>query len=88
MSGHIKRIRYSIAWIQDSNQRIQDWFRFLQACNQNPRALVLDMPIRWNSTYIILEKCIPYKVTITNYVSAKLGLRFIDEIDWQIAELL
>jgi len=88
MSGHIKRIRDNIAWIQGSNQRIQDWFRFLQACNQNPRALALDMPIRWNSTYIMLEQCIPYKDAITNYVSAKLGIGFIDETDWQIAELL
>ena len=36
----------------------------------------------------MLEQCIPYKDAITNYVSAKLGTRFIDETDWQIAELL
>ena len=46
------------------------------------------MPVRWNSTYIILEQCVPYKDAITNYVSAKLGLRFTDETDWQITELL
>ena len=45
------------------------------------------MPV-WNSSYIILEQCIPYKDAITNYVSAKLGTGFIDETDWQIAELL
>ena len=49
MSNHIKRIRDSLAWIQCSNQRQEDWFRFLQALNIPPRALALDMPIRWNS---------------------------------------
>ena len=58
MGNHIKRIRDSLAWIQGSNQRQEDWFRFLQALNIPPRALALDMPIRWNSTYIMLQQCI------------------------------
>ena len=73
MGNHIKRIRDSLGWIQSSNQRQEDWFRFLQALNISPRALVLDMLIRWNSTYIMLQQCIPYKDDITNYICAKLG---------------
>jgi len=46
------------------------------------------MPIRWNSTYIMLQQCIPYKHAITNYMCAKLGVGHIDEFDWQIAEVL
>ena len=45
------------------------------------------MPIRWNSTYIMLQQCIPYKDAITNYMCAKLGVGHIDEFDWQIAEV-
>ena len=74
MGNHIKRIRDSLAWIQGSNQRQEDWFRFLQALNISSRALALDMPIRWNSTYIMLQQCIPYKDAITNYMCAKLGV--------------
>jgi len=46
------------------------------------------MPVRCNSTYIMLQQCIPYKDAITNDISANLGAWHIDTYDWQIAEVL
>ena len=88
MDTHIKRIRDSIASIQSSNQRQEDWFRFLQALNIPHRVLAFDMHVRWNSTYIMLQQCIPYKDVITNYMCGKVRVGHIDASDWQITEVL
>ena len=82
MGNHFKRIIDSLAWIQGSYQRQEDWFRFLQALKIPHRALALDMPIRWNLTYIMLQQCIPYKDAITNYMCVKVGVGHIDAYDW------
>ena len=86
IKSNIDKIRDSIAWITSSNIRNSDFGTFCQASgNMPPRTFALDMPIRWNSTYLMLESCLPYAKLITAFVMSRQGPHILLDRDWQLA---
>ena len=83
---HIYVFRNRRAW-KDALQKQ------MKAADQKPRQLLLDMPIRWNSTYYMLETAIKLRIPITAVCSTqKLDISMKDIIltsnDWTIIEAL
>ena len=65
----------------------------MKAAGQKPRQLSLDMPVRWNSTYYMLEAAIKLRIPITAVCSTqKLDISMKDialtSNDWAIIEAL
>ncbi|KAK3193683.1 hypothetical protein Dsin_024993 [Dipteronia sinensis] len=54
VSARIDRIRYAISWIGSSNPRFREFGRHCTLNNLRPRQFQTDMPVRWNSTYLML----------------------------------
>ena len=84
---NINRIRDCLAWITSSNKRNAE---FQDACvksNMSPRIFALDMPVRWNSTYLMLDSCLPYANIISYFVANNRGPHYLVENDWQIAKV-
>ena len=44
------------------------------------------MPIRWNSTYMILKSTLDYKNVITVFYTLKIGFVQLEDFDWFIVE--
>ena len=70
---NIDRIRDCLAWITGSNKRNAE---FQDACiksNMSPITFALDMPVRWNSTYLLFDSCLPYANLISYFVANNRG---------------
>ena len=52
------------------------------------RTFGLDVPTRWNSTYLMLQKVIPYKAIFTTWLQSELGGQVVTDKDWDIAEAM
>ncbi|KAK3188479.1 hypothetical protein Dsin_028040 [Dipteronia sinensis] len=50
-----------------SNQRIVEFFRYCTSKDILPRKFQTDMPVRWNSTYLMLKSALPYAELITSF---------------------
>ncbi|KAK3169153.1 hypothetical protein Dsin_000057 [Dipteronia sinensis] len=68
VSARIDRIRYAVPWIESSNQRFREFSRHCRLNGLRPRRFQTDMPIRWNSTYLMLQNCLDYDTTITGLI--------------------
>ncbi|KAK3229321.1 hypothetical protein Dsin_001202 [Dipteronia sinensis] len=55
VSNRIERIRDAISWIGSSNPRFQEFGRHCTLNGLRPRRFQTDMPVRWNSTYLMLQ---------------------------------
>ena len=67
MESRIDNIRTALGWIMASNQRIAEFARFCKSKDLMPRKFQTDMPIRWNSTYLMLKSALPYALEITSF---------------------
>lgn len=65
VTSHIHRIQEALAWIIHSTPRIADFARSCLIANKNPRQFGIDMEVRWNSTYLMLQNCIDYSEVIS-----------------------
>ena len=52
------------------------------------RTFGLDVSTRWNSTYLMLQKVIPYKAIFTTWLQSELGGQVVTDEDWDIAEAM
>ncbi|KAG6433770.1 hypothetical protein SASPL_105387 [Salvia splendens] len=62
----IRRVREAVKWITGSPQRSSQWAKVVNILADridSKKALCLDVPTRWNSTYLILQSAIPYEET-------------------------
>lgn len=68
LNACIDSFRDAISFINCSNQRIAAYKSFCVAMNVRPRKFGLDMPVRWNSTYLMLKHILPYKSTLSVFL--------------------
>ncbi|KAI9170059.1 hypothetical protein LWI28_021974 [Acer negundo] len=73
VSDGVDRIRNAISWIGSSNPRFQEFRRHCRLNNLCPRQFQTDMPVRWNSTYLMLENYLSYDTTISGFYNMKLA---------------
>ncbi|KAM3303723.1 hypothetical protein P3S67_014753 [Capsicum chacoense] len=70
----IERIRQAVRYIRQSPAR---WKNFQECCvdeNLAKKSLRLDVPTRWNSTYLMLNRAIEYEGAILTYADRDIGL--------------
>ncbi|XP_018622678.1 zinc finger BED domain-containing protein RICESLEEPER 2-like [Nicotiana tomentosiformis] len=76
-SVSIERVRHAVRYVRQSPARLK---RF-QECfddeqlNCKKKRLCLDVPTRWNSTYLMLHKAIEFESAFSHYASSEIGLR-------------
>ncbi|KAK0574519.1 hypothetical protein LWI29_024902 [Acer saccharum] len=93
VSDRVDRIRDAISWIGSSNPRFQEFRRHCTLNNLRPRRFQTDMPVRWNSTYLMLENCLPYDTTISGFYNMKLAelgrpqSEALTPDDWYVAKV-
>ena len=88
MNNRIERIRDALAWISASNPRIAEFGRYCVIDGRRPRKFDTDMPVRWNSTYLMLQNAIEYRDTISLFYNSKKGkgTTLLDNNDWYVAQ--
>ena len=64
IDSYICKIQYAIASINNSNPRIQEFKKYCKAKGLKPRKSWLDIPIWWNSTYMMLKSTLDYKMLL------------------------
>ncbi|KAK3225516.1 hypothetical protein Dsin_005378 [Dipteronia sinensis] len=72
VSDRIERIRDAISWIGSSNPIFQEFGRHCTLNGLRPRRFQTDMPVRWNSTYLMLKNYLEYDTTISGFYNMKL----------------
>ncbi|KAK2645691.1 hypothetical protein Ddye_020886 [Dipteronia dyeriana] len=65
VESQIANIREALGWIMASNQIIAEFARFYKSKNLKPHKFPTDMPVRWNSTYLMLKSALPYALEFT-----------------------
>ncbi|XP_070049839.1 zinc finger BED domain-containing protein RICESLEEPER 2-like [Nicotiana tomentosiformis] len=75
-SVSIERVRHEVRYVRQSPVRLK---RF-QECFDNEqlnckKTLCLDVPTRWNSTYLMLRRAVEFESVFSHYASSEIGLR-------------
>ncbi|CAL1385330.1 unnamed protein product [Linum trigynum] len=93
ISVAIKRIREAVGFIRQSPARIQKFNNFVALDNTSKSGLCLDVPMRWNSTFLMLQSAVKYEHAFDLYrlsykqfkndLEAKSGIPDIH--DWESA---
>ena len=93
MSTSIKKVREVVRYIRSSPSRLMKFKEFSDFLGiQSKVALCLDVPTRWNSTYLMLKSACIYEKTFVQYEETELSLRtdlgdnVPDFLDWQYAK--
>ncbi|CAN0885131.1 Putative AC transposase [Linum grandiflorum] len=74
----VKRVREAVRWIIGSPSRLEICKRATNNMNiQCKKSLTLDVPTRWNSTYLMLESAEPFEAAFLVYA----GMLHAFEID-------
>ncbi|CAN1185495.1 Putative AC transposase [Linum perenne] len=64
----VRRVREPVKWITTSSSREEVWKRCKNSMvNECKKALTLNVPTRWNSTYLMLESAEPYASAFSPY---------------------
>jgi hypothetical protein len=91
----VKRVRATVRYIRNGGSRIVKFKELIEEEKlTNKPFLKLDVPTRWNSTYLMLKAAIVYEKVFTRLVDedvsyiidlseARDGIGHPDEIDWQ-----
>ena len=90
VSDRIDRIREALAWLCSSNPRVAEFGRYCTTFGLRPRKFLTDMPVRWNSTYLMLKNCLEYESPISGFYNMKmseLGRPMLTQDDWHVAKI-
>jgi hypothetical protein len=84
----ITTIRNACLYVKSSRAREQEFIRYLrQAGNESYKKFSINVPTRWNSTYVMLRSALEHKDALTIYYDEK-NHTLIFEEDWMCATFL
>uniref|UniRef100_A0ACD5UJM8 Uncharacterized protein n=1 Tax=Avena sativa TaxID=4498 RepID=A0ACD5UJM8_AVESA len=90
LEPYIERLRMGISWLNASNTRLGSYRNYCVVINVPCHGLHLDMPVRWNSTYLMLQLVIRDKTQFSAFVNAHFpqedGYHLLGDDTWHIAE--
>ncbi|KAH9601923.1 hypothetical protein KSS87_014752 [Heliosperma pusillum] len=68
IKGSIHKVREAVRYIDGSDGRIEKFYDCAKKLNMSVSfKLWMDVPTRWNSTYIMLDRALKYKDALDNY---------------------
>ncbi|XP_077236569.1 zinc finger BED domain-containing protein RICESLEEPER 2-like [Tasmannia lanceolata] len=84
----IKKIRESVKYVKGSEGRI---IKFAECCEQvgvrHSMGLRMDVPTRWNATFLMLESAIKYRLAFQRYAMIEPGYNYCPSInEWKKGE--
>jgi hypothetical protein len=89
---HIERLRTAISFMNSSTGRIGAYKRYCVLLEVTPHKYNLDMPIRWNSTYLMINHVLPDKVHFTEFINQHYktndGSPLLTAETWHILEVM
>nr|XP_016512348.1 PREDICTED: zinc finger BED domain-containing protein RICESLEEPER 2-like [Nicotiana tabacum] len=75
-SVSIERVRHAVRYVRQSPARLK---RFQECFDDEQlnckKTLCLDVPTRWNSTYLMLRRAVEFESAFSHYASSEIGLR-------------
>ncbi|XP_070043240.1 zinc finger BED domain-containing protein RICESLEEPER 2-like [Nicotiana tomentosiformis] len=75
-SVSIERVRHAVRYVRQSPARLK---RFQECFDDEQlnckKTLCLDVPTRWNSTYLMLHRAVEFESAFSHYASYEIGLR-------------
>ena len=85
----VEIIGIAISFLGNSNQRISSYLKYCIAIGKTPHKYNLDMPVRWNSTYLMLKAVIRDRVQLNGFINANYGVEpLISEETWHVITAL
>jgi hypothetical protein len=88
---YIEDFRTTINFLNASNQRSVAYKSYCLSMGIGSRKFVVDVEIRWNSTFLMLKHLMPHKSTFyvfiqTNYPFASDGTALLNNNHWYVVE--
>ncbi|KAK3204224.1 hypothetical protein Dsin_018270 [Dipteronia sinensis] len=81
----------ALSWIMASNQRIAEFSRYCASKDILARKFQTDMPVRWNSTYLMLKSALPFAELITSFYNVNTAndtrREKLTDGDWYVANV-
>ncbi|CAM0944793.1 unnamed protein product, partial [Alopecurus aequalis] len=69
----IKTIRTGISYLGSCDVRVANYANYCLALGMTPHKYSLDMPVRWNSTYMMLKAIVKDQVQFMGFINANYG---------------
>jgi hypothetical protein len=85
INDYIKKLREVIIFIKGSGPRRQSYKSICIGLGLQPRKLPQDIRTRWNSTYNMLSKAIPYQKAIDMFIAQEIPQYDMTEQEWAMA---
>ncbi|KAL6561410.1 hypothetical protein OROMI_017011 [Orobanche minor] len=78
----VRRVREAVKWVKASPKRLDDFNRAVKAfvTQDCGKSLCLDVPTRWNSTYLMLEAAEPFEPAFRCYSTMQSG-QFVSDLN-------
>jgi hypothetical protein len=92
LEPHIDKLRTTMGWLNASNPRLANYGRYCALINEPCHSFHQDMPVRWNSTYLMLNSLIRDKVPFAAFINQhcpykdQSGGDYLSADTWHIAE--
>ena len=93
LSSSVEKIKDIVRNINSSQARYELYIKCCMELKRNKKNINIDVPHRWNATYLLLDSAIKYKDVLNLYYShlsqnSRCPLEKIEEHDWMLAELV
>ncbi|KAG8377263.1 hypothetical protein BUALT_Bualt08G0010000 [Buddleja alternifolia] len=88
--GLIEKIRETVRYLNKSPSATQKFDTALRHCNlEGKRKVAMDVPNRWNSTYLLLETALPLKEAFCRLQRIDGHYQFSpSELEWEVAKIV
>ena len=84
VEDYLENIQSALSYIASVGSRIQEFAQHCKRSGVKPRKLPTDVSHRWNSTYLMLKACLPYKEVINGYYNTHCPDSQLTDLDWEI----